>query len=297
MALLVAPYTHAMRLGQGFNSYTQQICVDDAVVVDDQRPENVVTNDGTTMRIMAQKTATPSAWTRQKEVVGVQTATAVLETNAAKAKEEAELIKKALAEEAEVAEERDYTAKEDTEKAADKQIPEEGAPEERDAAIDAGEETPGQESREAEEAAGESGSIDEVADADEAREEADIPDDGEDGTQKPQATTKSDGEAIAANVDETSEDQPKEGDVDREAILANLEANTTNDDDRVKRETIAANLQENSQRPPASTSKPLKRASSSDRGRGAAAGPVDRAAIRAALTGKSAPGDDDKTRQ
>jgi hypothetical protein len=29
----LAPYTNAMRLGQGFNSYTQQICLDKAVVV------------------------------------------------------------------------------------------------------------------------------------------------------------------------------------------------------------------------------------------------------------------------
>jgi hypothetical protein len=32
MAML-APYTNAMRLGQGFNSYTQQICLDKAVVI------------------------------------------------------------------------------------------------------------------------------------------------------------------------------------------------------------------------------------------------------------------------
>jgi hypothetical protein len=29
----LAPYTNAMRLGQGFNSYTQQICLDKAVLV------------------------------------------------------------------------------------------------------------------------------------------------------------------------------------------------------------------------------------------------------------------------
>ncbi|KAF3762918.1 hypothetical protein M406DRAFT_45333, partial [Cryphonectria parasitica EP155] len=43
MALLVAPYTNAMRLGQGFNSYTQQICVDDAVFAD--RFEGMATSD------------------------------------------------------------------------------------------------------------------------------------------------------------------------------------------------------------------------------------------------------------
>lgn len=79
-----------------FNSYTQQICIDDAVVVDEQRPENVVTNDGTTMRIMAQKSATPSAWTRQKEVIVGAQATAVLEENARKAKAEVALIDNVL---------------------------------------------------------------------------------------------------------------------------------------------------------------------------------------------------------
>lgn len=82
-----------------FNSYTQQICIDDAVVVDEQRPENVVTNDGTTMRIMTQKNASPSAWTRQKEVIIGQQPTAVLEENARKAKAEVALIEAELADE------------------------------------------------------------------------------------------------------------------------------------------------------------------------------------------------------
>lgn len=46
-----------------FNSYTQHICVDDAVVIDPTRAENVITNDGTTMRIVAQSSAKPSACT------------------------------------------------------------------------------------------------------------------------------------------------------------------------------------------------------------------------------------------
>ncbi|KPM42480.1 hypothetical protein AK830_g4057 [Neonectria ditissima] len=50
MALLLAPYNNGMRLGQGFNSYTQQICIDDAVVIDPDRIDNAVTNDGFTMR-------------------------------------------------------------------------------------------------------------------------------------------------------------------------------------------------------------------------------------------------------
>lgn len=79
-----------------FNSYTQQICVNDAVVIDESRPENVVTNDGTTMRIMAQKNAIPSAWTRQREVIVGEQATAVLEENARKAKAEVALIEKII---------------------------------------------------------------------------------------------------------------------------------------------------------------------------------------------------------
>ncbi|KAF5567875.1 hypothetical protein FNAPI_449 [Fusarium napiforme] len=50
MSLLLAPYNNGMRLGQGFNSYTQQICIDDAVVIDPDRVDNPVTNDGFTMR-------------------------------------------------------------------------------------------------------------------------------------------------------------------------------------------------------------------------------------------------------
>ena len=52
-----------------FNSYSQQICIDDAVKIDPERAENVITNDGTTMRILSEKNATPSAWNRQPEVV------------------------------------------------------------------------------------------------------------------------------------------------------------------------------------------------------------------------------------
>ncbi|KAF7551363.1 hypothetical protein G7Z17_g5057 [Cylindrodendrum hubeiense] len=54
MALLLAPYNNGMRLGQGFNSYTQQICIDDAVVIDPDRVDNAVTNDGFTMRELRQ---------------------------------------------------------------------------------------------------------------------------------------------------------------------------------------------------------------------------------------------------
>lgn len=34
MAQLLAPYNNSMRLGQGFNSYTQQTCLDQAVLPD-----------------------------------------------------------------------------------------------------------------------------------------------------------------------------------------------------------------------------------------------------------------------
>ena len=54
MALLIAPYNNAMRLGQGFNSYTQQICIDDAVVVNPDRADNILTNDGSTMRTLVE---------------------------------------------------------------------------------------------------------------------------------------------------------------------------------------------------------------------------------------------------
>ncbi|KAK0543655.1 hypothetical protein OC846_006337 [Tilletia horrida] len=53
-----------MRLGQGFNSYTQQICIDDAVVIDPNHPENVLNNSGLTMKMLAQQTGTVSALER-----------------------------------------------------------------------------------------------------------------------------------------------------------------------------------------------------------------------------------------
>ncbi|KAF2741957.1 hypothetical protein M011DRAFT_462809 [Sporormia fimetaria CBS 119925] len=78
MSIQLVPYNNAMRLGQGFNSYTQQICIDDAVVIDPNRAENVVTNDGTTMRIMVEKNAMPSAWSRLPEVVTDNRADAIV---------------------------------------------------------------------------------------------------------------------------------------------------------------------------------------------------------------------------
>jgi hypothetical protein len=34
MGLLTAPYNNAMRLGSGLNSYTQQLCINNAVIKD-----------------------------------------------------------------------------------------------------------------------------------------------------------------------------------------------------------------------------------------------------------------------
>ncbi|KAI1321093.1 hypothetical protein F5Y16DRAFT_417104 [Xylariaceae sp. FL0255] len=176
MSLLLAPYTHAMRLGQGFNSYTQQICVDDAVVVDDQRPENVVTNDGTTMRIMAQKSATPSAWTRQKEVITSNPATIVLEENARKAKADVELVANIAADEpveqapAEAdPESANVPTSESGEENAEAE-PEVPAEAESAAVVEAEPEAPAEEST-----AEETGSVDEIADAEEARTASETP--------------------------------------------------------------------------------------------------------------------------
>ncbi|PWN86842.1 hypothetical protein FA10DRAFT_200822 [Acaromyces ingoldii] len=69
MSLLLAPYNNAMRIGQGFNSFTQQICIDSAVVTSPKRPENFVTNDGVTMRTMALDAGGPSLWTASDEVL------------------------------------------------------------------------------------------------------------------------------------------------------------------------------------------------------------------------------------
>ena len=45
------------------------------MLIDPLRAENVVSNDGTTMRIMVQKEAKPSAWTRQREIITDERAT------------------------------------------------------------------------------------------------------------------------------------------------------------------------------------------------------------------------------
>ena len=42
MAFMSAPYNSAMRLGMGFNSYTQTLCVNDVV----RKPNNVLATEG-----------------------------------------------------------------------------------------------------------------------------------------------------------------------------------------------------------------------------------------------------------
>ncbi|PWN43858.1 hypothetical protein IE81DRAFT_61632 [Ceraceosorus guamensis] len=69
MGLLLAPYNNAMRLGQGFNSYTHEICIDDAVTTSPLQSENVLTNDGTTMRLAAMVLGRSSAWTKQDQIL------------------------------------------------------------------------------------------------------------------------------------------------------------------------------------------------------------------------------------
>ncbi|KAF4341606.1 hypothetical protein FBEOM_4508 [Fusarium beomiforme] len=49
MAQMLAPYNNAMRLGQGFNSYTQQICLDRAVLPDTKQA-NPASKDKTILR-------------------------------------------------------------------------------------------------------------------------------------------------------------------------------------------------------------------------------------------------------
>ncbi|CAD6891727.1 unnamed protein product [Tilletia laevis] len=68
MSLLLAPFNNAMRLGQGFNSYSQTICIDDAVVASPHRAENFLTNDGQTMRTQILAKDEPSLWRSKPEV-------------------------------------------------------------------------------------------------------------------------------------------------------------------------------------------------------------------------------------
>lgn len=265
-----------MRLGQGFNSYTQQICVDDAVVVDDQRPENVVTNDGTTMRIMAQKNATPSAWTRQKEVIEAKPATAVLEENARRAKAEVALIEEALAEEADAAGEEPSEEAQEEAKSDDKAAQDEPTSEDQAAEVA--------------EVEDESASVDEVVDANEAREKV-----GTSSATKEESVSKQPVTQTSTRSGTGAVQQPKGDDDDvpdpeettETAAGSGKVSQPKGDDDDVP------DPEGEVEKPAAAPKKVAKRASSSDRGRQqsskTAAVPLDRAAIRASLTGKSKP--------
>lgn len=73
MATMLAPYTNGMRLGQGFNSYTQQICLDQAVLP--ENPQNRAVEGRALLRIGAvskTSTGTPST-TGSGLLVGSQT--------------------------------------------------------------------------------------------------------------------------------------------------------------------------------------------------------------------------------
>ncbi|KAK6503472.1 hypothetical protein TWF481_008489 [Arthrobotrys musiformis] len=50
MSSMLAPYNPAMRLGQGYNSFTQQICIDGAVIIDPKKAEDGLKRGGVTMR-------------------------------------------------------------------------------------------------------------------------------------------------------------------------------------------------------------------------------------------------------
>lgn len=53
MAPLLAPYNSSMRLGSGFNSYTQQLCVDDAVRKgNSEPPEPTKPEDGVAQSVI-----------------------------------------------------------------------------------------------------------------------------------------------------------------------------------------------------------------------------------------------------
>lgn len=99
-------------------------------------------------------------------------------------------------------------------------------------------------------------------------------------------------------MDKAAQPKGDDGVVDDEAVMQNLQANASTDD-KVDREAIAANLRANAPKPTTTErKKSAERGASSDRGRERmtkpAAGPLDRAAIKAALTGK-APKDAAKT--
>ncbi|KAE8262350.1 hypothetical protein A4X03_0g2526 [Tilletia caries] len=104
MSLLLAPYNNAMRLGQGFNSFTHEILIDDAVTIGPLQPENITDNSGSSARLSALILGKPSMWTKQEQVL---LNTAILEEARQKRKdieEEKSSGEAALLEESEAAE-------------------------------------------------------------------------------------------------------------------------------------------------------------------------------------------------
>lgn len=167
------------------------------------------------------------------------------------------------------------------------------------------------------------GSADDLPDAEEARGASktqaenipavDTPQPGEDEPQKSQksvakpgvkkmaseapkrtASAQSKLSSFKALTTKPAQPQGDDGPVDEESIVQNLQTNATADD-KVDRDAIAENLRSNAQNPAAKQQqkKAIKRSLSSDRGQQRPAKalgvPLDRAAIRSALTGKPAP--------
>ena len=188
---------------------------------------------------------------------------------------------------------------------------------ESETAADAKLEPPAEEST-----AEDTGSADELPDAEEARgaskaqaediSAVDTPQSGEDEPQRPQksvakpdvkklaseapkrtASAQSKLSALKALTRKPTQPQGDDGAVDEDPIVQNLQANATADD-KVDRDAIAENLRANAQNPAVKQQqkKAVKRSLSSDRGQKRPAKdsgvPLDRAAIRSALTGKPA---------
>jgi hypothetical protein len=164
----------------------------------------------------------------------------------------------------------------------------------------------------------ESGSVDEVTDADEAREaESSVAIEGKANTPRTSSTepkikkeeleapsakeksasgsvteaptvpaSKTTGDKFAGKSKNAKQDDEE---VDRKAIIANIEQNTS-ENDKADRDAIAGNLRANAEKPVPRRS--TQRGTSADRARQSlatpSAGPPDRAAIRAALTRKPA---------
>jgi hypothetical protein len=76
MALLTAPYNSAMRLGMGFNSYTQSLCVNDVV----RKPGNIpATDDDLRAKHLTDKTDAATLQSKELTMGSEQPPKAVLE--------------------------------------------------------------------------------------------------------------------------------------------------------------------------------------------------------------------------